>query len=638
MKLRNILAIALLAVAAALINPPIIPDVSAMPRSAQWFIGLLVLIVTVVASAWLRQRPQARPSTTRAAVVALSLVFATAFCWPLLEHLGDTGGRNDWDQHLMYHWVPYETLWNYGQVPLWNPFMCGGMPMLGNPQSRWLSPLFLLHLWFGPELAIQLEIIVHIALAWLGAFVLGRTSGLSRLAAVMPAGVFAGCSAFYLHFAEGHTGALSYAYLPWILAAAAVRRPLIAGALLALAIGEGGIYSAPHAALALGLLALYRSLKEGSTKPLVHLVLTATMAACLAAPKLLVVHEWMSHYPRLIDSTEPMHLNLLVDALFSREQDVNSRPFPDAYRFHEYGAYLGPLAAGLVIVGIWSRARAAIPWLLLALIALALALGHALGGQASPWALLHALPLFASQHVPSRFLMLAVLALGMLAGLGLDGVARDAGRWRTFAAMALLGASSLDAALVGPRNLGYISDGNIDVLPSAAHFIQIRDSDDKRMYSIARANMGALNCYDPLQPDTKVLGINDAGYRGEQYLLGGGTVTLADWSPSRVVIDVVAARPDLLIVNQNHDPSWRGVAGRGEVVAHEGLIAVRVPSGAQQLTLAYRSTRFVAGLLIACMALAAIAANTIVRRRHRGIISTLRNAAKAFRQTLSEAP
>lgn len=617
MKLHNKLAIALLAVAAALINPPIIPDVSAMPRPAQWFIGLLVLIVTLIAAAWLRQRPQARPSTTRAAVVALSLVFATAFCWPLLEHLGDASGRNDWDQHLMYHWVPYETLQNYGQVPLWNPFMCGGLPMLGNPQSRWFSPFFLLHLWLGPELAIQFEIIAHIALAWLGVFVLGRIFGLSRLAAVMPAGVFAGCSAFYLRLAEGQTGTLSYAYLPWILAAAAFGRPLIAGALLALAIGEGGIYSAPHAALALGLLAMYRSLKDRSTRPLVHLALTATMAACLAAPKLLIVHEWMSRYPRLIDSAEAMHLNLLVDALFWRIQDLNSRPFPDAYGFHEYGAYLGPLAAGLVLVGIWTRPRAAAPWLLLALLGLGLALGSALGGNQSPWALLHALPLFASQHVPSRFLMLAVLALGMLAGVGLDGFARDAGRWRTIAAVVLLGASSFDAALVGPRNLAYISDGDIDVLPSAAHFIQFRDSDSRRMYSIARANMGALNCYEPLQPETEVLGINDAGYRGEQYLLGGGKVTLVDWSPSRLVIDVVAARPDLLIVNQNHDSSWRVVAGRGEVEAHGGLIAVRVPSGAQQLTLAYRSPRFAAGLVMACVALTAAATRAIVRRRRK---------------------
>src|SRR2546428_3810049 len=148
----------------------------------------------------------ARDVTARQMIVpaGLSVVFAGAFCWPLFEHIGELGVGFDWDQHQLYHWVPYETVRSFGEIPLWNPFECGGMPMLANPQSRWLSPFFLLHLWLGPALAMQVEIITHVALAWLGAFVLGRVFGLSQVGAIAPAVVFSGASYFYLHVREGH--------------------------------------------------------------------------------------------------------------------------------------------------------------------------------------------------------------------------------------------------------------------------------------------------------------------------------------------------------------------------------------------------------------------------------------------------
>jgi hypothetical protein len=182
---------------------------------------------------------------------------------------------------------------------------------------------------------------------------------------------------------------------------------------------------------------------------------------------------------------------------------------------------------------------------------------------------------------------------------------------------ALLVAAAVDAAMVGSSNLRYLFVKPATVLPPAATFVQIRDESFTTMYEIARANMGALNCYEPLDPGKSVVGINEPGYRGEQYLLEGSTATLVEWTPNRLVIDVAAANPDVLVINQNYHPSWRLASGGGQAMAHEGLLAVRIPPGHARVTFVYRSTPFLAGLALAAVAVVMAGIAAVYRRRGR---------------------
>lgn len=538
-----------------------------------------------------------------AAIAAVSLAFAAAFCWPLLGSLGEVGVQRDWDQHLVLHWVPYETVRQYAQIPLWNPFVCGGMPMLGNPQSRWLTPFFLLHLWRGPELGLQLEIIAHVALAWMGAFFLGRTRGLSRIAALVPATTFAGCSYHYLHLAEGHLTWLAFAYMPWILAAVSSNRPLLAGVGLALAIGEGGVYPVTYTGVALGVLAVHGSIAGRSARPLANLGAAGAMAACLAAPKLLFVLPLMARNARLTRATEETEFDVLVQALLGR--GISVPPGYD-YGFHEYGAYVGPIPVLLALVGVsaWKSRRSTAPWLILACLGLALSLGGALGGEYSPWALLHRAPVFASLRAPSRFILLTVLAVGVLAGFGVDRLVSVSRGRRLAAALALVLAATVDLALVGPPNLENVSATLGTTLERSPSFVQLDNADNKRMYAVARANMGALNCYEPVQPAVAPVGINEPGYRGEQYLLAPGRVGRIEWSPHQLTFEVSSDGPNTLVLNSNYDESWQVVAGAGQAFEYGGLLAVKIPAGSQRLSVAYRSTRFTLGVLLAIGGLA----------------------------------
>jgi len=126
------------------------------------------------------------------------------------------------------------------------------------------------------------------------------------------------------------------------------------------------------------------------------------------------------------------------------------------------------------------------------------------------------------------------------------------------------------------------------------------------MFAAGQANMGVLNCYEPNAFPVNPRGYTQPGYRGEQYLVGAGNVTLSRWTPNRLSFDIEAPSPTMLVVNQNYDPGWRLVEGQGIAISSEGLIAVMMPAGRQHIELAYRSRPFMIGLWISLLTVAAI--------------------------------
>src|SRR5271170_2265254 len=88
-------------------------------------------------------------------VVIGSLAYALLFTYPWLTHLGQRSSFGDWDTLGALQWSAYYEVRSFHQLPLWDPYRCGGLPLLANPQSRILTPFFLLHLIFGPSLGMQ---------------------------------------------------------------------------------------------------------------------------------------------------------------------------------------------------------------------------------------------------------------------------------------------------------------------------------------------------------------------------------------------------------------------------------------------------------------------------------------------------
>src|SRR5260370_42234895 len=74
------------------------------------------------------------------------------------------------DMFTQLRWVPYYTLTHFHQLPFWNPYKCGGMPMLGNPESSIVTPFLLLYLVFGLIPGILVQIYLHVAIMFAAGF------------------------------------------------------------------------------------------------------------------------------------------------------------------------------------------------------------------------------------------------------------------------------------------------------------------------------------------------------------------------------------------------------------------------------------------------------------------------------------
>jgi len=547
-----------------------------------------------------------------------AIAFAIVFCWPLLGNLSTPGTMMDWDLSLEFLWVACRTILKYHQLPLWNPYKCGGMPMFANLQAHISMPFFLLPLIFGPFLGAHLEVIVRLAVAWAGGYVLGRVLKIRPLGALTVATVFAASSWFYLKIAAGHLMALEFTWAPWAFAAAwmaadryAFRYAALAGAVLALIFLGNGPNPLMVTAVAIAAVLLGDACVRQSPKPVWILGAVALFTVGFSMVRLVPAFLLSLQYPRPTADIEVDNPPVLLIAMFSRRQEL-FRGLPNGWGFWEGGAYIGifalPAALGVM------RPRRAAPWIIAGTLLILLARGDA--EPFSVWPAVHKLPLVSSLRLPSRFLVAFTLVVGVMAGFGIDWLSARWRPWSALIAAAIIVIAAVDCLLVGPPSLDTLLQYPANPRPAAAVFHQIRHgSGNGNMLVSAMENTGVVDCYDYTQWNTNVAGAGDPGYRGEQYLAGPGAINLAQWSPNAITYDVDVPSASEIIVNQNYSRWWRVAAGQGVAVDHDGLIGVRIPAGRQHLKLAYRDYSMLVGAL-ASIATLAIALG-IARRESR---------------------
>ncbi len=563
---------------------------------------------------------------TRAEAIAIAIAgtaFALVFCYPLVFHLSMAGTFKDWDFITAAQWSAYWTVRQYHQFPFWNPFECGGTPLLGDPQSHFLSPLFFLTILFGPVIGLHIEVIIYSAIAWAGGYVLGRVLGQRRISAICTATAFAGSSWLFLRASEGQIVLIVLVYLPWILAAGwtasergQLRYAALCGALLTLSFFEGSPYAPLYEGLTLALVLVGRAAVRLSLRPLVALALAAFFVAGFGAVKSLPAIQVMTAHPRPTAEGYASRVDALREALLSRNQDRN-RPRMNGWGFWEMGAYVSIFGV-IALLAVLSP-RNSLPWIFAGIVLFELARGWT--GPNSMWVYLHKLPLFSSTRLPSRLIIPFDLMVAVLAGLGIDVVCSRASPIALAASALLVIVGAVDMFVVGTPNIHFLL-GNI-VAPGSTHgeFAQYLRVPALAQSAVIRDHQGVVNCYEYTNFTTDAKGWNEPGYRGEQYLLGPGTVKLTRWTPNRLEYAVDAPAASVMVVNQNYDPSWRVTSGAGQTFSQDGLLAVRVPAGKSRIVLRYISLAAICGMIISI--LTAFAAFVLIRWEPR---RRLRNA------------
>ncbi len=578
---------------------------------------------------------------------ALSSVIAACVLVGLLHHvlapmLADfsTYGFHDWDVQTAYRYITVLSL-EHGEAPFWHPYLCGGVQAWGYSEgaTNFVSPYLPVYLWADVRTAIRVEVLGQGLLALAGSYAFASSFTTSRALRAFVAALFVLNGRWALQAAVGHTWHLQYALMPWAfffferaLSRPSLRWAAAAGAMMALQCFWGGIYPLPHTALFLSLYALARAGLDRSPRPVVALGIAALTSVGLSAPKLFAALDHLQVLPRLIESKEVIDLADLFAMLTLPDQRYGVRPIRvPAYNWHEWGIYVGPVGVLALAVGLgYSRGTAGNAFRLLGLAALVLGLGafH----PVAPWALLHELPLFASQHVPSRFHYPMLLFLGAAFVLGTKEALEARVRERPW----------LDAALLLPVALFGWDLARYSRTPFEQAFwmrapetIERREVFEHRPRSpvsyVVRdwaepallpmfANSGVTRCY-VVDPAFKVRAIpkDTPDDRGIVFVEGDGDATLVDWTPNSAVVELRGVTPgDLVVYNMNYDASWR--ANGEPALSHRGLVAARAPADGSRVEFRYVPRTLAWSLPLFLLTLLAVlgprrALDAVLRRR-----------------------
>ncbi len=548
----------------------------------------------------------AAKAPVRLAYFALLTLVTT---WPLLSSAGSLNTYRDSHPLVQYEESARQTLLQFGEAPLWDPYYCGGLDGLGTPQSRFVSPTFLITLIFGTLRAEPLIAFVMILIGLEGAFRYARSRGSTNLGAALGSPVFALSGIFAVAPALGWYNFFGFELVPW--AVLGVRWAMrgrgvgvvLAAVALAWIVGFGGTYSAPMAALWCAFevveFAIAKRKNLGRLKiALPMAVLTGVLALELAAIRLWPVVETLRMAPRIIGGSPGTMPEIILRMLLGRIHPDNAGDFRPAGTF-----LVGGFAA--IAVGAGLARKKSIPLILAASFWMWLAAGYA--ANVSAFAALKELPLYSTLRYPERFLILFALAVSAIAALGISRLQVYA-RNRKMGGVALAVAVAAMLANLGPLVVNHWAATNGRPMgpppPTLSQdFHQARGTRWALAY-YGPMSRGCLSCYDAYPVPQSPLLRGDL--KAEEYLedATAGTVTRTKWTPNHIELTVHLERPARLRINQNWHPGWR--TSVGTIASEKGLLAVELPAGDHALTLRFLPRAAVGGALATLAALAVL--------------------------------
>jgi hypothetical protein len=551
----------------------------------------------------------------------------------------DTVGQHDWDQMETHRALVRKAIIDFHQFPFWQPYACGGHPNWGGFESgsTVVSPWLPFYLTMTLPHAMRVEIwgsaLISAVGAWLLAGRFTRSPALKALVVV----AFAVNGRWALQITQGHTWHLSYAWTAWTLyffdravgtdptrGTPRLRDFVLMGASIAMMIYSGGIYPLPETIVVVALYGVMLAALTRSVRPLVVGLAGGLLGLGFGAPKLASVLEVMFQHPRLVDSTETIDLSALVDVLTSHDQDTTSgHAGVSQWGWHEWGMYVGWAVVITVLVGaVFARGPrdSAMRWAGLLTFTLGLGAFH----QYAPWPLLHHVPVFKSQHVPSRWMYPALLMLLVGAVAVAERVLRRsawARPWLEIAALAGVAWVASDVAQIAripirhmfatimpavadstgpfhtevhiPPELAYQSDWSPATLTAVLANISTTDCGTyPAFHNYFRDHQGHI-------PGLGAHGVGEPEYRGEAYVdEGTGKADIVKFTPNEITVAVSGAKPgEHVVLNQNWDAGWSATGTKGAKTAElRDQVSARIAAPEQTFVFRYRPLAWWPGL------------------------------------------
>jgi hypothetical protein len=417
---------------------------------------------------------------------------------------GHTGGANPALSDPLLKFVPWratirDTL-RQGRLPLWNPYIYAGTPLLANAESAVLYPIHLLGLLLSDNVAPTATAVFHVVLAGLGMYLYSRTLGCGEVGATVSGLAFAlgGSMTVWQSYPVGH----AYAWMPllFLLGEGLVRHRRVSHALMLALLIAIQVFAGHYQTLIIILMALGACMAFGALRarepevrwrlaggPLALAAGGVVLGLTIAAVQLLPFGEWLQHGMEVQLRLQDRSVALAGADLLESLASLATMALPNLYgnptwgvphgfvpsSYIEHMTYMGIAPLALALFAVLSVARRKRAWIVAAkgdapfrgTVLMLAALGLVALGLALPLPGLHLL-----HHLPglcllatNRYRLIFTFCVAVLAGVGADillrlppdapGVRRLARELYGYAGLALAGLVALYAAIVVLRDL-----------------------------------------------------------------------------------------------------------------------------------------------------------------------------------------
>lgn len=580
--------------------------------------GAFVALIFLIATLLIRVLPR-----WKWAIAALSIIgitpLATLGFW---YSTGDLG-ISDWDYYFSLHHGHVQTILKYHQLPFWNPYICGGTAGIADPEFRFFTPTFLLQLAFGVEKGLRLAIWLSIATGGVGMLLLAKKLGRSVYASLFTAIATTFSSVTIIEIVEGHPNVFAAMYIPWILWAwlaayrarsarnvTAVRVWQVTTAVfLALTFFQGGIYLLMYTALAF---LVFPFLVRNKRAAIWTTVVSGVFALGLAAAKLIPVFLWLSQFQDDAYANSAAILSSLHKIFLGRYLHGTENVIPNqGSGWHEYSAYVGPVALVVSLLGAIShwRNNRVVKALCVSIVLIVLLASS--GPVLKPF--FDSASWFPRSNI-SRVLLFAVISLSLLAGFGIDYLRGKLSK-RVFAGsifviFLLLGADLFtqsyllsEQAFVLPRSVSSLPPAQEPLQHSPFSYpTRYEGVDYSRAYTDILQGYGMMNYCSVLSPQKAVHLITDEVWPGtfqveDDQTHEHGTYRVVSYTPNETVAEITGSLGATVTLNTNYADGWfiNGQPARN-IKNRVGTILEK--SGTTTLIFRYKTPGFVVGLII----------------------------------------
>ncbi len=381
-----------------------------------------------------------------------------------------------------------------GHLPLWNPYIFSGMPLLAAAQGGLLFPLNWFYLVFSPVVATNLMVISAYMVTALGAYLYARRIGAS-VAGALATSLIWQWGGFLIgqisHINIVHTAAM----LPWVLWAleryagnGSRARAAVLAALVALQVFAGHQQTSAYSLMLVAAYAIGMALADRQTaKRYLSALAFTSIGLLLAAVQIVPTLELLRNSPR-VTATYDFFVSFSMPRRFvttflapyvvgGGDGRLFRAPYIGQAFYTEYVAYAGVLAIMLALVAVLLKPDARTKfWALAGLSCLMLAFGS--GAPLYVYKLIYYVPILNLFRVPARHLMEVNFAIAILAGRGLTSLGSMRGSTQAMRRVAIVaGSVFLLTCLVvtwwRPANFHLGRQGPVSILRAPELFLPI---------------------------------------------------------------------------------------------------------------------------------------------------------------------